>query len=112
MTPPEFDPTTCPDNIVVSTDSKNNTALVDWIPPIGTDNAPGNVTVTESTHGYVPNTRFLAGTHLLRYTITDQAGNKGHTCGFSITVQSKRAQTLVSVEAVQILHKTHLIGGT
>ena len=86
--PPAFDPSTCPENIVVSTDSTNNTALVKWDIPTGTDNSGDPVTVKE-IHNLHPNTRFLAGTHLVRYTITDSAGNVGPSCGFSIKVQSK-----------------------
>ena len=86
--PPEFDQSTCPQNIVVSTDSTNNTALVTWDEPFGTDNSGDPVIITE-VHGLVPNTRFTAGTHLVRYNITDSAGNPGRTCGFSIKVESK-----------------------
>ena len=80
---------TCPDNIVVNIDSANNTALVQWTVPEGTDNSGQQPIITE-INGYTPNSRFAAGIHLLNYKIEDSEGNVGQSCAFMLRVQSKK----------------------
>ena len=77
----------CPKNMVVHVDSPNNTALVKWSIPEGTDNT-GDPIITES-NGLMPNTRLPVGTHLLRYNIVDKAGNVGQPCSFLLQVKGK-----------------------
>ena len=78
---------TCPDNLVVNIDSANNTALVKWDIPEGNDNSRQQPKITEA-NGYRPNTRFAAGSYLLRYRIEDADGNVGQSCVFKLRVQS------------------------
>ena len=69
-------------------DSPDNTALVKWTIPEGTDNSGQQPIITE-VNGYTPNSRFTAGTHLLNYKIEDSEGNIGQSCVFKLRVQSK-----------------------
>ena len=85
--PPVFNMKTCPDNLVVNIDSANNTALVKWDIPEGNDNSRQQPKITEA-NGYRPNTRFAAGSYLLRYRIEDADGNVGQSCVFKLRVQS------------------------
>ena len=84
--PPVFNG--CPTNIVENIDSPNNTALVKWTIPEGTDNS-GEQPIIKEVNGYQPNSRFTAGTHQLEYKIEDTEGNVGQSCWFNLWVRSK-----------------------
>ena len=93
---PVFNMNTCPANLVVDIDSPDNTALVKWTIPEGTDNSGQQPIITE-INGYTPNSRFTAGTHLLNYKIEDSEGNIGQSCVFTLRVQSKCYVLFVSM---------------
>jgi len=87
--PPQFIAGECPDDVILNIDSANNTAFVHWVVPSGSDNS-GDPPVIFEVHGHEPDTRFAAGApHLVKYTITDGAGNVGSSCEFMITIQCK-----------------------
>lgn len=52
-------------------DASNNTAVVLWNIPRGTDNSNDTVAIKE-VHGYLPGQRFKAGTYTVEYTIQDK----------------------------------------
>ena len=83
-----FNMKTCPDNLVFNIDSPNNTALVKWTIPEGLDNSLQPPIIRE-INDYTPNSRFVAGTYLIRYSIEDSEGNVGQSCVFQLRVQSK-----------------------
>ena len=78
----------CPAYLEVDIDSPNNTALVNWTVPEGTDNSGQQPIITE-INGYQPNSRFTAGIHQIKYKIEDSEGNVGYYCVFILRVQSK-----------------------
>ncbi|XP_070570291.1 uncharacterized protein [Ptychodera flava] len=72
--------TNCPSDITVI-DSGNNGEQVSWVEPDATDNS-GNVYLT-STHQ--PGATFTAGSTVVVYTASDDAGNNA-MCSFTVTV--------------------------
>jgi len=85
--PPQFIAGECPDDVILDIDSANNTAFVHWVVPSGCDNS-GDPPVIVELHGHEPDMQFEAGApHLVKYNITDGAGNVGSSCEFMITIQ-------------------------
>src|SRR5205085_2795365 len=64
-------------------------AVVNWIPPIASDNC-GTPTVT-STH--TPGASFGVGVTAVTYTATDSVGNTA-TCSFNVTVLDNQLPSL------------------
>ena len=92
--PPHFIAGECPDDIILNIDSANNTAFVHWVVPSGSDNSGDPPHIVE-VHGHEPDTRFKAGApHLVKYNITDDAGNVGSSCQFTITIQCELVNAL------------------
>lgn len=73
--------TSCPGNIIQSTDPDMCDAVVTWTPPTANDNCPG--VVRTSTHN--PGDTFPLGTTTVTYTATDASGNFV-TCSFDVTI--------------------------
>ncbi|XP_070537245.1 scavenger receptor cysteine-rich domain superfamily protein-like [Ptychodera flava] len=71
----------CPDNINITTDPGEPTAVVNWTFPNATDNS-GNVTVTGSRRS---GTNFTIGLTTVQYNATDPSGNMD-TCYLNVTV--------------------------
>ena len=79
---------TCPDDINVGTDDDLCTAVVNWVPPVGTDNCPGPITVR--TAGPAPGSAFPLGITQVCYEVTDAAGMTAECC-FNVTVTDDQA---------------------
>ncbi len=78
--PPEI---VCPENIVVNVDPDECGAVVDYVPPFGTDNCPGAITTI--IDGLPPGSFFPVGTTTVAFEVVDASGNTAQ-CGFTITV--------------------------
>ncbi len=74
----------CPADIVVVAAQGENTAVVNFVTPSGTDNCPG--TTVEQTSGPASGTSFSLGTTTVSFEVTDSAGLTS-TCSFEVTVE-------------------------
>ncbi|MFN8395281.1 MAG: HYR domain-containing protein [Bacteroidia bacterium] len=79
---------TCPANMTVQTALGGCTAVVNYVPPVGTDNCPGAVTTLFS--GLPTGSTFNLGTNVIRYHVQDAYGHVD-SCAFSIHVQDGEA---------------------
>ncbi|MFT3885996.1 MAG: HYR domain-containing protein [Flavobacteriales bacterium] len=73
----------CPADITVNAQPGLCGAVVNYTPPIGTDNCTGAVTVR--TSGPVSGSLFSVGTTTITHRVTDAAGNNT-ACSFTVTV--------------------------
>ncbi|XP_070537246.1 hyalin-like [Ptychodera flava] len=71
----------CPDNINITTNPGQPTAVVNWTQPNATDNS-GNVTVSGS---HQPGSEFVINITIVNYTASDPSGNE-ESCYFNVTV--------------------------
>jgi len=74
---------TCPANITTSNDSGLCYAVINYTPPVGTDNCSGQTTVQIA--GLPSGSNFPLGTTTNTFQVTDAAGNTA-TCSFNVTV--------------------------
>jgi len=74
---------TCPANITTSNDSGLCYAVINYTPPLGTDNCSGQTTVQIA--GLPSGSNFPLGTTTNTFQVTDAAGNTA-TCSFNVTV--------------------------
>ena len=82
----------CPANIVQNSDPGVCGAVVNYVPPIGTDNCPGAVTI--QTGGLPSGSFFPAGPPVTNtFRVTDAAGNFT-TCSFTVTVIDNQLPSL------------------
>ena len=79
---------TCPGNITVSNDAGACGAVVDYVPPVGTDNCPG--AITKQLLGLGSGAFFPLGSTIQKYEVSDAIGNK-NTCEFAIIVNDDEA---------------------
>lgn len=79
---------TCPDDITVGVDAGECGAVVNYTPPVGTDDC--GVESTVLTSGLGTGAFFPVGVHIEEYTVTDMSGNQA-TCSFTITVVDDEA---------------------
>ncbi|NUM54376.1 MAG: HYR domain-containing protein [Candidatus Hydrogenedentes bacterium] len=79
----------CSANITKSTDPGECSAIVDFGPPIVTDNCPGAIVTTDFESG----SSFPIGTTTVTATATDVTGNTS-TCNFTVTVRDTEAPVL------------------
>lgn len=88
----------CPKDIVVSTDGSEMlcSKIVDWIPPVITDNCQSPITIEVS---HAPGFAFSVGTTTVRYTARDVSGNQS-SCVFNVTVHDKTAPVITCAEKV------------
>ncbi|MEM9050687.1 MAG: HYR domain-containing protein [Bacteroidota bacterium] len=91
LTEDELPEITCPTDIVVSNDSGECGAIVNYTPPIGTDNCPNPVTTL--TSGLGTGALFPVGTTTETYEVVDLSGNSA-TCSFTITVNDDEAPVI------------------
>jgi hypothetical protein len=82
----------CPSNITVNADSNTCGAVVNYTPPVGTDNCTG--AATARTAGLGSGATFPVGTTTETYTVTDASGNK-QSCSFTVTVVDNEAPSIV-----------------
>jgi gliding motility-associated-like protein len=80
VTPPVI---SCPGNLTVGNDAGLCGAIVNFTPPIGTDNCPGAVTTLIA--GQTTGTQFPIGTTTVSYEVVDASSNTAF-CSFDITV--------------------------
>ena len=78
----------CPANIVVTAELDATSAIVTYVPPVGTDNCSG--VGTGQTAGLGSGSSFPLGTTVETYTATDGANNTA-SCSFNITVEPASA---------------------
>ncbi len=90
---------TAPANITVNTDSLMCSAVVNYTPPVGTDNCSGATTTL--TSGIGSGGTFPLGTTTETYTVTDAAGNTA-TTSFDITVVDNEAPLLICPAAITV----------
>ncbi len=83
----------CPANIVTQAPSGQNSAVVNYPPPVVTDNLPG------ATASCVPasGSSFPLGTTTVTCTATDTSGNRA-MCGFTITVNGGTPTARVTID--------------
>ena len=81
----------CPANITVSNDANQCGAVVNYAPPVGTDNCSGATTIR--TVGLASGSLFPVGTTTVTYQVTDASGNTAQ-CSFTVTVNDSEAPTL------------------
>ncbi|WP_254094638.1 HYR domain-containing protein [Dawidia soli] len=74
--------TSCPANISIPTNPAACDAVVNWTPPVATDNCDASPVVITTN---APGSTFTRGVHTVTYEATDAAGNK-ETCSFTVTV--------------------------
>lgn len=92
--PPVF--SFCPSNITVVNTPGLCGAVVNWVPPVATDNCPG-VTITQTT-GLPSGSFFPIGTSNIVFEASDAAGNVA-ACSFSITVTDAEIPVFTSCPA-------------
>ena len=85
-----------PADINVGTDAGQPTAVVSWVAPTVTDNAPG-ATITQ-TAGLVPGSAFPVGTTTITYEAEDAAGNIT-IASFDVTVTDNENPVIVGLPA-------------
>ncbi len=83
---------TCPANITVSNDSGMCDAVVNYTPPVGTDNCTGATTAL--TAGLASGSTFPVGTTTVTYTVTDGSSNTT-SCSFTVTVTDTTLPTII-----------------
>lgn len=81
---------TCPGNIAQNTDAGENTAVVNYTVPTGSDNCPGVSVGCSPDTG----TAFPLGQTTVTCTATDAASNTG-TCNFTVTVTDNEPPSIV-----------------
>jgi hypothetical protein len=74
---------TCPADITVNVDPGQCGALVNFTPPVGTDNCPA--AVTSQLQGLTSGSLFPVGTTTQEYEVVDASGNTA-SCSFTVTV--------------------------
>ncbi|MFT4600079.1 MAG: gliding motility-associated-like protein, partial [Arenicella sp.] len=82
----------CPADITVNNDIGVCGAVVNYLPPTGTDNCPAPVTVL--TTGLPSGSLFPIGTTTVTFEVTDASGNIT-TCSFDVTVNDNEVPTIV-----------------
>jgi hypothetical protein len=82
---------TCPDNISVSNDAGNCSAVVTFAAATATDSC-GSVTVTQ-TEGLASGSAFPVGVSTIKYTAEDECGLTT-TCSFTVTVEDNEVPTI------------------
>ncbi len=80
----------CPSNISVNAAAGTCAAVVNFTPPVGTDNC---AVTTVRTAGLASGSSFPVGTTTQTYTATDASGN-ATTCSFTITVNDTQAPSI------------------
>ncbi|MEZ4962078.1 MAG: HYR domain-containing protein [Saprospiraceae bacterium] len=85
----------CPASQTVSVNNAGCTAIVNWVPPLATDNC----NINSLTSNHLPGEAFPAGPTLLTYTVLDDAGNAA-TCNFTITVLNGAVTTTNLTESI------------
>ena len=81
----------CPANITVGNDIGNCSAIVNYSPPSGLDNCPGQT--TSQTAGLASGSTFPLGTTTNTFVVTDAAGNTA-SCSFTVTVNDTENPTI------------------
>ncbi len=81
----------CPSNITVNSSQGMCDAVVNYNPPVGTDNCPSAVTTQVS--GLASGTTFPPGTTTNVFMVSDAAGNS-NTCSFTVTVIDNQPPTI------------------
>ncbi len=81
---------TCPGDITTGVDAGNCSAVVNYTPPVGTDNAPGSSTTQIA--GLPSGSVFPVGTTTNTFEVTDASGNTA-TCSFDVVVEDNESPT-------------------
>ncbi len=82
---------TCPANISVGSDSGLCGAIVNYTPPVGTDNCPGAVTI--QTSGLASGSLFPTGITVNTFKVTDSNGDTA-VCSFTVNVVDSSAVSI------------------
>ncbi|XP_072175625.1 uncharacterized protein [Diadema setosum] len=82
----------CPIDQTVSASRDSPGAVVCWVPPAATDNAPAMVALTLSQSS---GTLFPIGTTTVTYTAEDGSGNTNSSCSFDITVIDNTSPVII-----------------
>ncbi|WP_346861882.1 HYR domain-containing protein [uncultured Draconibacterium sp.] len=85
--------TTCPADIIVSTDPVSCDATVTYSTPTFDDNCDGAGLTGTLSEGLAPGSTFPVGTTSLKYVYTDAAGNVSDTCFIDVTVEDNENPT-------------------
>lgn len=90
---------TCPENIVVANDPGECSAVVNYIPPFGTDDCPGATTAL--IEGLGPGATFPVGTTTEVYQVTDASGNTAE-CAFTVTVEDNEEPEITCPDDITV----------
>ncbi|MFZ1686556.1 MAG: HYR domain-containing protein, partial [Flavobacteriales bacterium] len=82
---------TCPANVGVNASPGACGAVVNYVPPTGSDNCAG--ATTSITEGLASGATFPIGVHTVGYTVTDAVDSTA-SCSFTVTVLAAPAPTL------------------
>jgi gliding motility-associated-like protein len=85
--------TDCPANITIQA-ATNCKAVVDWIPPVATDNCG----IASTNFSHTPGSEFDIGTTIVTYDATDVNGNT-LTCQFNVEVTYTQAPEILNCPA-------------
>ncbi len=89
------DPTiNCPASINVNVDAGQDGAIVNYTPPVGTDNNASGIVTTTQTTGLPSGSLFPVGTTTNTFVVTDESGNTA-TCSFDVTVSDDENPSIV-----------------
>ncbi|MCB0518281.1 MAG: HYR domain-containing protein, partial [Saprospiraceae bacterium] len=96
----------CPASQTVSVNNAGCTAIVNWVPPLATDNC----NINSLTSNHLLGEAFPAGPTLVTYTVLDDAGNAA-TCNFTITVLNGAVTTTNLTESI-CDGESYMVGGS
>lgn len=109
VTEPVLPEITCPSDITVDTDPDECGAVVNYVPPMGTDNCPG--AATELISGLAPGSTFPVGTTTVVYQVTDASGNTAE-CAFDVTVEDNEDPEIICPSDINVNNEEGLCGAT
>lgn len=98
----------CPENIAVENDPGVCSAVVEYDPPVVSDNCPGELTV-QLFQGLPSGSAFPVGTTTNIFIVTDASGNT-QICSFDVTVTDTEAPQFVNYLCDQTIQVNNLTG--
>jgi hypothetical protein len=90
---------TCPDNISVSNDAGECSAVVTFTAPVGTDNCPG--AATAQTMGLASGVAFPVGVTTNTFTVTAANGQTA-SCSFTVTVTDNEPPAITCPDNISV----------
>ncbi|XP_071847709.1 uncharacterized protein [Apostichopus japonicus] len=101
----------CPRYLQVYAGSGSTEAVVNYDVPEATDNAGADQVVVEKQSGHASGERFGEGSHVIRFTAVDDAGNQAR-CDILVTVLVHRCSSLQAPARGSLDCQTQYLGST